>query len=63
MTVKSIIKLFLFVVNIIVADLKFLGWDAWNQIQDCCLQFSSPCFQQSVKEKDQFPNLLVREIF
>lgn len=63
MTVKSIIKQLLLVVNITVAGLKLLGWDAWNQIQDCCLQFSSPCFQQSVKEKDQFPKLPDSEIF
>lgn len=28
MIVKSIIKQFLLVVNILVADLKFLGWNA-----------------------------------
>lgn len=63
MIVKSIIKQFLLVVKVIVADLKFLGWDAWDQTQDCCLQFSSPCFQQSAKERDQFSDLLSSEIF
>lgn len=49
MIIKSIIKQFLLVVNVLVADSKFLGWA-------CYLQFSVPCSQQSMKENDPFPN-------